>query len=101
MHASVREMGRGSDEQAFPLVAREKTEVVVAHADDWMGFYVDGELHNEGDEGKLNLNALLAEIGFRRSELDIREVYVDEEWWAENGGELPEDLDDLVVGEEL
>lgn len=91
-------MGRGSD-SGFPLVERQKTEVIVAHTDDWMGFYVDGELYSEGAEGKLKLDTLLAEIGFRRSELRIREVYADEQWW-EKAGELPEEFDDFEVGEE-
>jgi hypothetical protein len=93
-------MGRGGNEP-FPLVTRQKTEITLVRVDAWAGIYVDGELHSEEREDKINLDSVIKEFGFARSEMNVAEVYADESWWAEEANErLPEDLDDVVIDEE-
>lgn len=85
-----------SSDAPFPLVERQKTEIVLVDTGDWQGIYVDGELYTEGEQ--VRLNAVVIELGHRRSEMNVREVEADEDWWEnEAHGTLPEDFDDVVL----
>jgi hypothetical protein len=83
----------------FPLVERQKTEIVLVDTGDWQGIYVDGELYTEG--AQVRVNAVVTELGHRRSEMSVRELYADEAWWEnEAHGTLPENLDDVVADDD-
>lgn len=83
---------RGSE---YAVVEREQTKLVHARSDDWEAVYVDGELHSE--EEKIRISAVVAEVGYRRSELDVEERWVDADWWEDEAhGRFPDDLADVV-----